>query len=183
MPAFFTVSQKGASIEVKKRYLEAGEVVSTHGVRGEMRVQPWCDTPEMFSKLRMLYWDAEGTQPVRVKSRPHKTLALVKAEGIDTVQDAAARRGCILYLDRRDVKLAPGQYFICDLIGLRVVDADTAEEYGLITDVSHTGANDVYHMAYQGREVLIPVIPSVVTSVDVDGGTVKICPLEGLFDL
>ncbi len=168
---------------MKKRYLEAGEVVSTHGVRGEMRVQPWCDSPEMLAKLRTLYWDAEGRQPVRVKSRPHKTLVLVKADGIDTVQDAAARRGHVLYLDRQDVKLEKGRYFICDLIGLRVVDADTAEEYGVLTDVSATGANDVYHMDYHGREVLIPVIPPVVDEVDVDGGVVRIHPLEGLFDV
>lgn len=168
---------------MRKRYLEAGEVVSTHGVRGEMRVQPWCDSPEMLAKLRTLYWDAEGRQPVRVKSRPHKTLVLIKADGIDTVQDAAARRGHVLYLDRHDVKLAKGQYFICDLIGLRVVDADTGEEYGVLTDVSATGANDVYHMDHQGREVLIPVIPPVIDTVDVDGGVVKIRPIEGLFDL
>ena len=167
----------------KKRFLEAGEVVSTHGVRGEMRVQPWCDSPQMFSKLRTLYWDAEGREPVRVKSRPHKTLALVKAEGIDTVQEAAARRGKVLYLDRRDVKLPAGQYFICDLIGLRIVDADSGEEYGTLTDVSSTGANDVYHMDFHGREVLIPVIPSVIVNVDVDGGVVQLRPLEGLFDL
>ncbi|MBE6767443.1 MAG: 16S rRNA processing protein RimM [Ruminococcaceae bacterium] len=168
---------------MRKRYLEAGEVVSTHGVRGEMRVQPWCDSPEMLAKLRTLYWDAEGRQPVRVKSRPHKTLVLMKADGIDTVQDAAARRGHVLYLDRRDIKLAEGQYFICDLIGLRVINAATGEEYGMLTDVSATGANDVYHMDYQGREVLIPVIPPVIDTVDVDGGVVKIHPLEGLFDL
>ena len=168
---------------MRKRYLEAGEVVSTHGVRGEMRVQPWCDSPEMLAKLRTLYWDAEGRQPVRVKSRPHKTLVLVKADGIDTVPDAAARRGHVLYLDRRDVKLAEGQYFICDLIGLRVINAATGEEYGVLTDVSATGANDVYHMDYHGREVLIPVIPPVIDTVDVDGGVVKIHPIEGLFDL
>jgi 16S rRNA processing protein RimM len=89
----------------------------------------------------------------------------------------------VLYLDRRDVKLPKGQYFIRDLIGLTVVDADTGEEYGKLTDVSATGANDVYHLDYHGREVLIPVIPPVVIEVDIDGGVVRIRPLEGLFDL
>ena len=167
----------------KKQFLEIGKIINTHGVRGEVKIDPWCDSPEMFSKLRTLYWDAEGKVAVKVKSRPHKTLALVKAEGIDTVQDAAAHRGHILYLDRRDVKLPKGQYFICDLIGCRVTDVDTGKTYGTLTDVSATGANDVYHMDCNGREVLIPVIPSVVIDVDVDGEEVHIRPLEGLFDL
>ena len=165
-----------------QRYLQAGQVVSTHGVRGEMRVQPWCDSPEVFAKLRTLYWDDEGTQPLKVKSRPHKAMALVKAEGIDTVQQAAACRGRILYLDRRDLKLAPGQYFIQDLIGLTVKDADTGAAYGSITDVSATGANDVYHMDMDGREVLIPAIPPVVIRVDPEGGELLIRPMEGLFE-
>ncbi len=167
----------------KREFLEAGEVVSTHGVRGEMRVQPWCDSPEMFAKLKTLYWDAEGKQPVRVKSRPHKTIVLVKAEGIDTVQDAAVCRGRVLYLNRKDVKLSEGQYFIQDLIGARVTDVDTGEEYGTLTDVSETGANDVYHMAWQGKEVLIPAIPSIIAKVDVGAGIVYIRPMEGLFDV
>lgn len=167
----------------KVRFLEAGEVVSTHGVRGEMRLQPWCDSPDTLTKIKTLYWDAEGRQPVKVACRPHKTMVLVKAAGIDTVQDAAALRGRILYLDRRDLKLPAGRYFIRDLIGLRVVDADTGEEYGTLTQVSETGANDVYHMDYHGREVLIPAIPPVIIAVDIDGGVMKIRPLEGLFDL
>lgn len=167
----------------KVRFLEAGQVVSTHGVRGELRVQPWCDSAQVLCKLKTLYWDEAGQRSVKVSCRAHKSMAIVKAEGIDTVQDAAACRGKILYLDRRDVKLPQGAYFIRDLIGLDVADADTGERYGTLTDVSETGANDVYHMDYHGREVLIPVIPSVVIAVDVDGGTVKIRPLEGLFDL
>lgn len=167
----------------QKRFLEAGEVVSTHGVRGEMRVQAWCDTPESFCKLKTLYWDAEGRQPVKVKSRPHKTVVLMKAEGIDTVQDAAACRGRVLYLDRRDVKLPKDRYFVQDLVGCRVVDDDTGEQYGVLTAVSETGANNVYHMDCDGREVLIPAIPLVVKAVDVEAGEIRIFPMEGLFDL
>ncbi len=165
------------------RFLEAGEIVGTHGVRGELRLQPWCDGPDTLRRVKTLYWDADGRQPVRVACRPHKTLTLIKAEGIDTVQDAAALRGRVLYVDRRDLKLPAGHHFIRDLIGLRVIDAETGEEYGTLTAVSATGANDVYHMDYHGREVLIPAIPSVVRTIDAEGGVVTITPLEGLFDL
>lgn len=172
----------------RKPYLEAGQVVGTHGIQGELRVQPWCDSPQQFCTLQTLYWDASGQKAVHVKSRPHKSLALVKMEGIDTVEAAAALRGRVLYLDRNDLDLQ-GRYFIQDLIGLKVVDAeDETLVYGELTDVSATGANDVYHMRTpdtadkKGREILIPVIPSVVVGVDVDGGIIRLRPMKGLMD-
>lgn len=166
----------------RKPFLEAGQIVGTHGVRGEVRVQPWCDSPEVFASLKTLYWDAAGTQPVRVKSRVHKNLALAKIEGVDTVQDAALLRGRILYLDRRDLDLGD-RYFIQDLVGLAVVDAESGTVYGELTDVSNTGANDIYHMRTpDGKEILIPVIPDIIRQVDIDGGRIGICPMKGLFD-
>ncbi|MBS5481427.1 MAG: 16S rRNA processing protein RimM [Clostridiales bacterium] len=166
----------------KKPFLEAGQIVGTHGVRGEVRVQSWCDSPEIFASLKTLYWDAAGTQPVRVKSRVHKNLALAKLEGVDTVQDASVLRGRILYLNRRDLDLGD-RYFIQDLVGLSVVDADSGAVYGELTDVSNTGANDIYHMRTpDGREILIPVIPDIIRRVDIDGGRIAICPMKGLFD-
>lgn len=62
----------------KQAFLEAGQIVGTHGVRGEVRVQPWCDSPALFATLTTLYWDKAGASPVRVKSRPHKNIALAK---------------------------------------------------------------------------------------------------------
>lgn len=166
----------------RKQYLEAGQIVGTHGVRGEVRVQPWCDSPAVLAKIKTLYFD-EGARPVKVACRPHKNLALIKLEGVDTVQDAAALRGQVLYLHRKDVKLEKGRYFICDLIGLTVVDDDNGTVYGTCTDVSATGANDVYHLTTEsGREILIPAIPSVIRKVDIDGGQIRIFAMAGLFD-
>ena len=166
----------------RKPFLEAGQIVGTHCVRGEVREQSWCDSPEIFASLKTLYWDAAGTQPVRVKSRVHKNLALAKLEGVDTVQDASVLRGRILYLNRRDLDLGD-RYFIQDLVGLSVVDADSGTVYGELTDVSNTGANDIYHMRTpDGREILIPVIPDIIRRVDIDGGRIAICPMKGLFD-
>ncbi len=170
------------SLMPKQRYLEAGEIVGTHGVRGEVRVRPECDSPAVLEPLKKLYFDG-GARAVKVTARAHKNIAIVKLDGVDTVEAAAALRGTWLYLDRRDLKLEKGRYFICDLIGLSVVDDDTGEVYGTCTDVSHTGANDVYHLrTAQQREVLIPAIPSVVRRVDIDGGEIRIFAMAGLFD-
>lgn len=167
----------------KQIFLEAGEIVGTHGVRGDVRVRPECDSPELFSTLRTVYFDAEGKRSVRMKARPHKTVALAKLDGVDTVEAAAALRGTMLYLNRRDLKLEKGRYFICDLIGATVVDYDTGAVYGLCTDVTHTGSNDVYHMKSEnGKDILIPAIPDVVREVDVERGIIRIFPMLGLFD-
>ncbi len=166
----------------KQRYLEAGEIVGTHGVRGEVRVRPECDSPEVLAKLKTLYFDG-GARKVRVHARAHKTIALVKLEGVDTVEAASALRGTMLYLDRNDVSLEDGQYFMCDIIGCTVIDDDTDAVYGTCTDVTHTGANDVYHLRTPaGQEVLMPAIPSVIRKVDVERGEIRIFPMLGLFD-
>lgn len=166
----------------KQRYLEAGEIVGTHGVRGEVRVRPECDSPDVLAGLKKLYFD-RGERMVRIRARAHKNLALIKLDGVDTVEAAAALRGTMLYLDRKDLKLEKGQYFICDLIGCSVVDDETGEVYGECTDVTHTGANDVYHMrTVAGKEVLIPAIPSVIRAVNVDKDEIRIFAMLGLFD-
>ena len=87
----------------QKPYLEAGQIVGTHGVRGEVRVQPWCDSPQQFATFKKLYWDKDGKQAVKVKGRPHKNIALALLEGVDkeipieqakqTVYDALAPLG------------------------------------------------------------------------------------------
>ena len=93
------------------------------------------------------------------------------------------KRGKTLYIRRADAKLEEGDYFIQELIGLSVVDRDTGRVYGTLTDVSQTGANDVYHITDgEGQEWLIPAIPQVIQSVDLEGEKMIITPLEGLFD-
>ena len=166
----------------QKPYLEAGQIVGTHGVRGEVRVQPWCDSPQQFATFKKLYWDAEGKNPVKVKGRPHKNIALVVLDGVDTVEAAQVLRGKMLYVDRRDLKLPKGRYLVQDLIGLTVVDADTGETYGTLTDVSQTGANAVYHMATDKGEILIPAIPDVVVEINLKQDVLRLRPMKGLLD-
>lgn len=166
-----------------QQFLEIGEVVGTHGIAGELRVQPWCDSAAVFCKLKTLYTDSEGKEKIKVKSRPHQRIVLVKVEGVNDATAAAGWRGRVLYVDRRDLKLPAGRYFICDLIGLPVKDVDTGEVYGTVADVTNTGASDIYHMeTADGRRILIPAIPDIVLSVQPEGEGIVIRVMEGLFD-
>lgn len=165
-----------------EQYLEIGKVVSTHGLRGELRVDPWCDSPQFLCQFKTLYLK-KGETKLSVSSRPHKTIAIVKAKGIDTIEEAEKLRGRVLYINRSDARLAPGEYFIQDLMGLDVIDIDTSKSYGKITDVLKTGANDVYQVTDEKkRDYLIPVIDDVVKEIDINGGKVLIKPLKGIFD-
>lgn len=168
----------------KKRFLEAGKIVNTHGISGEVKVMPWCDGAEMLCEFKTLYTDQAGKNPVEIVSaRVHKNMAVLRIAGVDDVDSANALRGTVLYFDREAVELPKGCYFITDLLGLSVVDADSGEEYGILCDVTQTGANDVYHVdAGEGKTLLVPAIPDVIDRVDLDGGILLIRPLKGMFD-
>lgn len=165
-----------------KQYLEIGKIVSVFGLKGEVKVQPWCDSPDFLCEFDTLYYKS-GT-PVNIEhSRVQKNIVVMKLEGTDTVEEAQKLRGRVLYMDRDDVELEEGAYFVQDLIGLEVRDADSGQVYGVISDVSETGANDVYHIKGEdGRLLYIPAIPDVVKQTDIEGGVMLITPLDGLFD-
>lgn len=167
-----------------KEFLEIGKITGTHGIKGEMRVQPWCDSPEFMTKFKVLYLDNKGEKPLKVKNKPHGRMVILKAEGVDTVEDASKYREKILFMKRKDAKIPEGHYFIQELIDCRVIDADDEEKvYGTLSDVSMTGANDVWHITdKEGREYLIPAIPPVVIDTDVEKGVIRIRPLKGIFD-
>ena len=167
-----------------KEYLEIGEITGTHGIRGELRVNPFCDSPEFFTRFKTLYSDSNGCCAVKVKSRPHGNIVLVKMESVDSIEEAQKLRGKILYMKRSDANLPEGRYFIAELTGCEVRDADDESRvYGTLTDVSPTGANDVWHItAENGREYLIPALPDVVIKTDVENNLIFIRPLKGIFD-
>ncbi len=166
-----------------KKYLEIGKIVSVQGLKGEIRVEPWCDSPDFLCEFDTLYFD-KGKTPLEVeRSRQQKNIVIMKIKGTDTVEQAQLLRNKILYMDRDDVELEEGAYFVQDLIGLTVIDNDSGRDYGKICEVSFTGANDVYHIKDKdGKVRLIPAIPDVVKSTDIGEGVMKIHVLEGLFD-
>lgn len=165
------------------QYLEAGKIVGTHGIKGELRVEPWCDSAEFLARLKTLYWD-KGAQKLDVMStRVHKTLLLVKLKGIDSIEQADTLRGKILYLNRSDVKLEKGRYFMQDLMGMDVFNADNFIYYGKLTEIMHTGANDVYQITSECKKnYLIPAIPDVIIDINIADSKMLIRPLKGIFD-
>ena len=167
---------------MKKRFLECGKIVATHGLRGEVKVLPWCDGPEALVPIKTFYLDGGNTPKRAERCRIQKNMVLLKLEGVDTPEAAQALRGRVLWLDREDDTLEEGQYYIQDLMGLVVEDAGTGEAYGTLSDVTETGANNVYHITFpDGKVQLIPAIPEVVLSIDLEAGKMYIRPLEGLF--
>ncbi len=167
-----------------KEYLDIGQIVGTHGVRGEIKVNPRCDAPAFIKQFKTLYFDKKGEKSIDVIScRTHGNLALLKLSGVDTVEAAVTLRSKVLYMKRSDAKIPQGSYFIAELTDCRVVDVDDESKiYGTLTQVSETGANDVWHIKSGEKEYLIPAIPSVVIDVDVVQGVIKIRPLKGIFD-
>ncbi|NLL03491.1 MAG: 16S rRNA processing protein RimM [Clostridiales bacterium] len=164
-------------------FIEIGKIVGTHGIRGELRVNPWCDSPEFFKNFSTLYFDKLGKESAKISSvRAHGNIVLLKLDEVTTVELASSLRGKILYIKRSDAPLEEGRYFVQELIGCQVKDASTGKLYGTISDVSATGANDVWHIKNQGQEYLIPAIPDVVVSINVENEVVEINPLRGLFD-
>lgn len=168
---------------MKKRFLDSGKIVGTHGIRGELRIDPWCDSPEFLCAFKTLYLNESGTEFVKVKSRPHKNIVLCKIDGIETIEQAERMRGKIVYIDRNDITLDEGVNFVQDLLGLEVKDADNDTVYGKLTDVLRTGANDVYEVTDDnGKKYLVPVIDEVVIETNVDDGYILLRPMKGIFD-
>ena len=168
---------------MKKQFLETGRIVGTHGIKGEVRIEPWCDSPQFLCAFKKLYLDEKGETFFEVKSRPHKNIVLAKIKGVETIDQAERLRGKIVYINRDDITLGEGVEFVQDLIGARVIDADNDKEYGTLTDVLRTGANDVYEITdADGKKYLAPVIDDVIIEKNTDEGYVLISPMKGIFD-
>ena len=167
---------------MQKDFLEIGKVVNIHGLRGDVKIQPWCDSAEFLCAFDTLY-RADGTPMSVEAARVHTGMAVVRFAGFSTPEQAESLRNTVLYMNRDDVELEEGTYFIRDLIGLQVVDADTGAVYGRLEEVLETGANDVYTIRTpDGKQLLFPAIGDVVIETDPEQGIMRIRPLEGLFE-
>ena len=160
---------------MKKQFLEAGEIVSTHGVQGEVKILPWCDGPGFLQNISTFYLDGN---PYRVEgTRVHKNMLLCKLEGVSDMNAAQALKGKVVSIDRDSADIPEGRVFIADLIGLPVF-ADGAE-IGTLRDVYTGPANDVYIVKGE-KEYMIPAVSEFLEDVNVDEGYIRVKLLEGM---
>ena len=162
--------------------IEIGEVVNTHGVRGEIKLNPWTDSLDDLTDIITFYLkDGETAVALYAETvRIHKNCAIIKLEGVDDMKTAESFRGRTLYI-KRDENLPEGRYYIADLIGLSVMTDEG--EFGTVADVFQTGANDVYEVKRSGaKPVYLPAIREVIQEINVEKGYVKVVIPEGLLD-
>lgn len=167
-----------------KPYLEVGEFVSTHGIAGELKLYPWSDEPGFFLQFTRVFLQAEGGKALEIEQvRVHKNVCLVKLAGITTVEQARAYIGKTVYIARADVALAKDRVFVQDLLGAKVVHADTGEDYGVIVGITHPGRHDVYEIeGPDGRRHLFPVVKEFLEKVSPEEGLVLVRPIAGMFE-
>ena len=166
--------------------LRVGVITSTHGVRGEVKVFPTTDDAKRFKKLKHVMIDTgKELKPMEIEQvKFFKNMVILKFKEFNNINDIEKYKGKDLLI-RRDqaVKLAPNENFITDLIGLKVV-TDEGKEFGTLTDVLQTGANDVYVIeSLEGKEYLFPAIPQCILDVNLESQTVTVHILDGLLDL
>lgn len=165
--------------------LRVGVIISTHGIRGEVKVFPTTDDPKRFDYLEEVIVDMKR-EPVKLEIegvKYFKQFVILKFKGYDNINDIQQFVKKDLLVTRENaVELEDGEFFICDLVGLKVV-TDEGVELGVLKDIMQTGANDVYVVGMNdGKEVLIPSIPQCILEKNPEEGYIRVHLLKGLLD-
>ena len=156
--------------------LECGKIVNTHGIRGEVKIQPWADSPEVLCSLPCLYLD---NAPIALRSaRVHKGNVIALLEGVTCVEQAMLLKNKVVYLNRADLVLPEGTFFLADLIGLRVLDED-GRELGVLEQVLSPSQQRVY-VIRGTREWMIPAVPEFILETNLAQGYLRVHLIEGM---
>ena len=158
------------------QYLMIGEITKPQGVRGEVKVRPCTCDPERFEGLETVYVERGGAyEPLRITvNRLGADAVFMNVAGVADRDAAEKLRGTRLYIDRAHaVELDEDTNFLTDLYGLRGA-VDDGRDLGKLTDVMQPGGNDVYVFKGPLGEVLVPALKSVVLSVDLGKGEMRL---------
>ena len=161
---------------MKQAYIEAGRITNTHGVRGEVKIEVWLDSPADLQHYRRVFID--GQERKLLSARPQNRFAIAGLEGVDDVNAAMPLKGKTVMIAREDAP--PGGYFLQDLLDARVVRED-GTPVGVLTEILERPANNVYVVTDpEGKEILIPAVPAFILRADAEEGVVTVRLLEGM---
>jgi len=167
-------------------YITIGKIINTHGIKGEVKVMPLTDNPDRYYDLEWAYVGNDdnclqvyNVEKVRVIGN---NLVLLKFKEVNDMNNAQLIKGLFIKVDRKHtVKLEPGTYLICDIVGCNVYALETQNELGTVVDVIKTPSNDVYVVKNkEGKEILIPALKSVVKEVLIEERIIRVILPEGL---
>lgn len=163
---------------MKQLFLEAGQIVNTHGIRGEIKIDPWCDSPEFLCGFSTLYID--GTAYEVRAAHPHKGMVLAALEGVSDLGEAILLKGKVVSIDRTAAVLPEGRHFIADLIGLEVRDSVTGRALGRVIEVLPLPAQEVYVVQGTEHRYMIPAVDEYLVETNVEGGYIRVKLIEGM---
>ena len=161
----------------KKALIEAGRIVNTHGVQGEVKIDIWLDSPQFFKSFKRLVLD-NGEELKVLGARTHKGFVIARLEGADDVNAAMRLKGKTVSVRREDAALPKGVFFLQDIIGAKVVD-EQGSEIGTLQDVMETPASNIYVVKGES-EHLIPAVPEFILKTDADAGVITVHLIEGM---
>ncbi|MEG0777271.1 MAG: ribosome maturation factor RimM [Oscillospiraceae bacterium] len=159
-----------------EKYLEAGKIVNTHGIKGEVKIQPWVDNVDFLKKFELLYID--GKPYKLLAGREHKQCLIATLEGVSDVNAAMVLKNKTVFIDRADAKLPEGTFFLRDLVGASVCD-ESGAELGKLSEVLELPSGNVYVVSGE-REILIPAVPEFILKTDVSAGLITVRLIDGM---
>ena len=165
-----------------KEYLEAGKIINKRGLAGELKVESYCDSPDVFCDFDKIYLDENGKDERKVLSvKLYKEWVYLRIDGVKSAEDADRLRNKLIYVNRNDIDIDEDSIFIDDILGLDVIDADNGTTYGQLDEVFNRGASDIYRVVNGSKEYLIPAVDEIVVEIDTEKG-IFIRPIPGLID-
>ena len=166
-----------------KRYIECGKIINTHGCKGGLKIEPWCNTSKDFSSLKRLFIQKKDNfiEYTVTKSSIFKQFIVLELKEVQDMDTALNLKDTILYALREDFQLDENEFFLADLIGIDVIDAENGTVYGKVKDIINRGASDIYVIDTPNGEKMIPAVKEFIVSIDINKG-VFVHVIDGLLD-
>lgn len=165
-----------------KKYIECGKIVNTHGCKGAVKVESWCNSEKDLASFKRIFLKNGNlySQYDVIKTSVFKQFVIFELKSVDDMDKAMLLKGNIIYAAREDFDLEEGEFFIADMIGLNVIDADTDKIYGRLKEIINRGAADIYVVDTPNGEAMIPAVDEFIISIDITKG-IFVRPIEGMF--